>query len=43
LREFVKVDLSLPGCPPAAKTISSLLHDLVEGKKLEANVAVKFG
>jgi len=43
LREFVKVDLSLPGCPPAAKTISSLLHDLVEGKKPEASVAVKFG
>jgi NAD-reducing hydrogenase small subunit len=43
LREFVKVDLSLPGCPLASKTIASLLHDLVEGKKPEANVAVKFG
>ncbi|MGC2197546.1 MAG: hypothetical protein WA628_22935 [Terriglobales bacterium] len=42
LREFVKVDLCLPGCPPPAKTISSVLQDLVEGKKSEG-LSVKFG
>jgi NAD-reducing hydrogenase small subunit len=42
LREFVKVDLCLPGCPPPAKTISSVLQDLVEGRKSEA-FSVKFG
>ncbi len=42
LREFVKVDLCLPGCPPPAKTISSVLQDLVEGRKSEA-LSVKFG
>lgn len=42
LREFVKVDLCLPGCPPPAKTISGVLQDLVEGKKPEV-FNVKFG
>ena len=43
LREFVKVDLSLPGCPPAARTISGLLQDVLEGKRLDPNLPVKFG
>lgn len=43
LREFVKVDLSLPGCPPPAKTILSVLTDLLDGKKPNANLSVKFG
>jgi NAD-reducing hydrogenase small subunit len=43
LREFVKVDLSLPGCPPPAKTIAAVISDLVDGKKREAALAVKFG
>lgn len=42
LREFVKVDLCLPGCPPPAKTISGVLQDLLEGKKPEV-FNVKFG
>jgi NAD-reducing hydrogenase small subunit len=42
LREFVKVDLYLPGCPPPAKTISGVLNDLLEGRKIE-NCTVKFG
>jgi NAD-reducing hydrogenase small subunit len=42
LREFVKVDLFLPGCPPPAKTISGVLQDLMDGKKSEA-LSVKFG
>jgi len=43
LREFVKVDLCLPGCPPPAKTIAALITDLVDGKKREGALAVKFG
>jgi NAD-reducing hydrogenase small subunit len=36
LREFVKVDFWLPGCPPAAKAILGLITSLVEGRKPEA-------
>ena len=43
LREFVKVDACLPGCPPPAKTIAAVISDLVDGKKREAGLAVKFG
>ncbi len=43
LREFVKVDVCLPGCPPPAKTIAAVISDLVDGKKREAGLAVKFG
>ena len=43
LREFVKVDVCLPGCPPPAKTITTVISDLVDGRKREAALAVKFG
>lgn len=43
LREFVKVDLSLPGCPPPTKTIVTVINDLLDGKKPDANMKVKFG
>ena len=43
LREFVEVDLTLPGCPPAAKAIFGMLGALLEGKKPEPGVGVKFG
>jgi NAD-reducing hydrogenase small subunit len=43
LREFVKVDLSLPGCPPPAKTIVGVITDLLEGRKADANLTAKFG
>jgi NAD-reducing hydrogenase small subunit len=42
VREYVKVDLCLPGCPPPSKTIASVLVDLLEGRKPEM-AAVKFG
>lgn len=42
VREFVKVDLTLPGCPPPSKAITSLLMDLLEGRKPET-LAPKFG
>jgi NAD-reducing hydrogenase small subunit len=43
LREFVKVDFFLPGCPPPAKAILGLITDLLEGRKPEASQPVKFG
>lgn len=43
LREFVKVDISLPGCPPASKTIVGVITDLLDGKKPNGNLKVKFG
>ncbi len=43
LREFVKVDVCLPGCPPPAKSIVGVITNLLEGKKPEANLTVKFG
>jgi NAD-reducing hydrogenase small subunit len=43
VREFVKVDICLPGCPPPSKAIFSLINDLLEGKKPAAGVKVKFG
>lgn len=43
LREFVKVDFSLPGCPPPSKTIVGVINDLLDGKKPDANLKVKFG
>ncbi len=43
IREFVKVDLSLPGCPPPAKSISGVIAALLESRKPETSVVVKFG
>jgi NAD-reducing hydrogenase small subunit len=42
LREYIKVDHWLPGCPPPAKAILGLITDLVEGRKPEAG-PMKFG
>jgi NAD-reducing hydrogenase small subunit len=43
LREFVKVDFCLPGCPPPSRTIVGVINDLLEDKKPDANLKVKFG
>jgi len=43
LREFVKVDLCLPGCPPPSKTIVGVINNLLEGKKADGTLKVKFG
>ena len=41
--DFVKVDLSVPGCPPPTKTISAFLTNLLEGRKTETMSKMKFG
>jgi NAD-reducing hydrogenase small subunit len=43
LREYVKVDICLPGCPPPSKAIVGVISDLLDGKKPGANLKVKFG
>jgi len=43
LREFVKVDICLPGCPPPTKNIVGVINDLLDGKKVDGNLKVKFG
>lgn len=43
VREFVKVDICLPGCPPPSKAIFGVINDLLEGKKPAASQKVKFG
>jgi NAD-reducing hydrogenase small subunit len=43
VREFVKVDICLPGCPPPSKAILGVINDLLEGKKPDGNLKVKFG
>ncbi len=42
LREVVKVDFWLPGCPPSAKSILGLITDLLAGRAPEPQT-VKFG
>jgi len=41
--EYVKVDYCLPGCPPPSKTITCMITNILEGRKPEANLTVKFG
>jgi len=43
LREFVKVDICLPGCPPPPKSISRIILDLLEGRKRDGSLVVRFG
>ena len=41
-REFVKIDLHLPGCPPQPKAIFAVLAELLEGRTAKP-LEVKFG
>jgi len=43
LHEVVKVDLYVPGCPPAASAIKLVLTELLDGRRPELNSQVKFG
>jgi NAD-reducing hydrogenase small subunit len=43
VQDYVKVDHSVPGCPPQSKVIAAFLSSLVEGRKPETASKVKFG
>ncbi len=42
-QDYVKVDYSIPGCPPQTRNIASFLTNLVEGRKIEGGSKIKFG
>lgn len=42
-QDYVKVDYSIPGCPPQNKAIATFLNNLVEGRKSETASKIKFG
>jgi NAD-reducing hydrogenase small subunit len=43
LHYFVKVDLFIPGCPPAADTLHTALSALVAGKTADLQLNTRFG
>jgi NAD-reducing hydrogenase small subunit len=43
VHEVVKVDLHVPGCPPAPQSIAYALGELIEGRMPELASKVKFG
>ncbi|HOK44737.1 MAG TPA: NADP oxidoreductase [Bryobacteraceae bacterium] len=43
VHEAVKVDLHVPGCPPAAGTILYVLSELLEGRMPDLSSKVRFG
>jgi NAD-reducing hydrogenase small subunit len=43
VHEVVKVDLNVPGCPPAASSIVFVLTELLEGRMPDLTSKVKFG
>jgi NAD-reducing hydrogenase small subunit len=43
VQEVVKVDLHVPGCPPAARSIAFVLGELLEGRMPDLSSKVKFG
>lgn len=43
VHEFVKVDVHIPGCPPPADAIHSVLVDLLEGRTPDPSRVTRFG
>ena len=42
-QDYVKVDYSVPGCPPQSKVIAAFLNSLLEGRKTETASKIRFG
>ena len=43
VQDFVKIDISVPGCPPPSKVIGEVLDSLLDSRKPEAAMKLKFG
>ena len=43
VQDFIKIDISVPGCPPQSKVIGELLDSLIDNRKPEAAMKLRFG
>lgn len=43
VQDFVKIDISVPGCPPPSKVIGEVLEGVLDNRKPEAAMKLKFG
>jgi len=43
IHEFVTVDVFVPGCPPSADTIYSVVIDVLEGRQPDISMKTRFG
>jgi NAD-reducing hydrogenase small subunit len=43
VHDVVKVDFHVPGCPPAASAILSVVSDLLAGRTPDPGLTLKFG
>jgi NAD-reducing hydrogenase small subunit len=43
VHEVVKVDVFIPGCPPPADAIHSILNDLLAGREPQVSTLTRFG
>jgi NAD-reducing hydrogenase small subunit len=43
VQDFVKIDISVPGCPPSSKVIGEVLESVLDNRKPEAAMKLKFG
>ncbi len=43
VQDFVKIDVSVPGCPPPSKVIGELLDNLLDNRKPDAAMKLRFG
>lgn len=43
VQDFVKIDYSVPGCPPPSKVIGELLETLLDGRKPDPVAKLRFG
>jgi NAD-reducing hydrogenase small subunit len=43
VQDFVKIDISVPGCPPPSKVIGEVLETLLDNRKPDAAMKLRFG